>query len=98
MHFATIARVGTAGIQPPVPRREDRDVAGPEDDGRQEQLRWREFVRDQSGDQQCERPDHIQRDDARDDKAQPSIELVAPHAAREHSGNDQQRDYHQRNP
>jgi hypothetical protein len=59
-----LAHAGTAGVEAPVPRGEDEDVGDPERGGGEEQVAGRLAVRGQGGDEQAERPDHVERDDA----------------------------------
>ena len=44
MVAAKIARMRSARVQPPIPRRENQDVGGPERSRRPQQTRWRQLV------------------------------------------------------
>ena len=73
---AHFARRGSASVETPVPGSEDENVGDPEGGCRLEQGNGRLPVGGQRGDEQAERPDHVESDDGGDDDAEDAVEGV----------------------
>ena len=95
---AQLAGIRAAGVQPPVPRREDEDVGDPQLAGGTEQGERSLPVLRQRGDQQAEGPGHVRRDHRDDEVAEESGQLVPPEMRRQPRAERQHADHDEKQP